>query len=239
MFKFYNMSFLNFIDTGFIFTLGLILLVGGAILLYCYQRLNVLENSVIEHGKILHNFIANYHNQQTQQPQQTLQRPLNTIHEDMNMNVNEDKDTIKHITGLSNKIVVSDEEDSDSDEEDSDNDDDSDDNEEDDKLTIDSDERSYTGDKDDPLFDVEDVKDITDFTPSMFENMTSNTDISLDTFSKIINLEEDTEKPKFTKMKVDELREYVVSHNYMSNPEAAKLKKLDLIKILQEETSMA
>ena len=54
---------LNFIDTGFIITLGLLLLVGGAIMLYCYRRLNILENSVIEHGKILQNFIMNYNNQ--------------------------------------------------------------------------------------------------------------------------------------------------------------------------------
>ena len=54
---------LNFIDTGFIITLGLLLLVSGAVMLYCYRRLNILENSLIEHGKILQNFIVNYNNQ--------------------------------------------------------------------------------------------------------------------------------------------------------------------------------
>ena len=29
-------------------------------MLYCYRRLNLLERSIIEHGKILQNFIANY-----------------------------------------------------------------------------------------------------------------------------------------------------------------------------------
>ena len=53
-------SLLNFIDTGFIITLGLLLLVSGAVMLYCYRRLNILENSLIEHGKILQNFIVNY-----------------------------------------------------------------------------------------------------------------------------------------------------------------------------------
>ena len=54
---------INFIDTGFIITLGILILVTGAVMLYCYRRLNLLENSVIEHGKILQNFIMNYNNQ--------------------------------------------------------------------------------------------------------------------------------------------------------------------------------
>merc|ERR1711935_568416 len=59
-----NMGMLiNFIDTGFIITLGILILVTGAVMLYCYRRLNMLENSVIEHGKILQNFIMNYNNQ--------------------------------------------------------------------------------------------------------------------------------------------------------------------------------
>ena len=56
-------SLLNFIDTGFMITLGLLILVSGGIMLYCYRRLNLLENSIIEHGKILQNFIVNYNNQ--------------------------------------------------------------------------------------------------------------------------------------------------------------------------------
>ena len=55
------MSFLfKFIDSGFLLTFGLILLISGGIMLYCYRRLNLLEKSVIEHGKILQNFIINY-----------------------------------------------------------------------------------------------------------------------------------------------------------------------------------
>ena len=54
---------LNFIDTGFIITLGLVILISGSVMLYTYRRLNLLENSIIEHGKILQNFIINYNNQ--------------------------------------------------------------------------------------------------------------------------------------------------------------------------------
>ena len=50
----------KFIDSGFLLTLGLLLLIGGSIMLYCYRRLNLLERSIIEHGKILQNFIVNY-----------------------------------------------------------------------------------------------------------------------------------------------------------------------------------
>ena len=53
----------KFIDSGFLLTLGLLLLIGGSIMLYCYRRLNLLERSIIEHGKILQNFIVNYNNQ--------------------------------------------------------------------------------------------------------------------------------------------------------------------------------
>ena len=48
---------LDFVNMGFILTLGLILLICGILMLYVYRRLNVLENSIIEHGKILQSFI--------------------------------------------------------------------------------------------------------------------------------------------------------------------------------------
>ena len=247
------MSFLNFIDTGFIFTLGLILVVGGAIMLYCYRRLNVLENSVIEHGKILHNFIANY-NQSRQSPLPPYRNRLNTIEEsvedeDENINI---KQVITNIDG--DKIVVSDNE----------SDDDNDSEEVSDEEVSDEEMSDMEGDietigdeldiQDDIVeadFDIKDVEDVKEFVPSMFQNMTLNTytdndndndspiDISLETFSKIINLAEEEEKPKFNKMKVDELREYAVTHNFMNTQEANKLKKGDLLKVVNGESSTA
>ena len=247
------MSFLNFIDTGFIFTLGLILVVGGGIMLYCYRRLNVLENSVIEHGKILHNFIANY-NQSRQSPLPPYRNRLNTIEEsvedeDENINI---KQVITNIDG--DKIVVSDNE----------SDDDNDSEEVSDEEVSDEEMSDMEGDietigdeldiQDDIVeadFDIKDVEDVKEFVPSMFQNMTLNTytdndndndspiDISLETFSKIINLAEEEEKPKFNKMKVDELREYAVTHNFMNTQEANKLKKGDLLKVVNGESSTA
>jgi len=56
------MSILDIMDNGFIIILAVILLLCGSIMLYCYRRLNILENSVIEHGRILQSFIINSQN---------------------------------------------------------------------------------------------------------------------------------------------------------------------------------
>jgi len=78
-------TLLNFIDTGFIITLGLLILLCGGIMLYSYRRLNILENSIIEHGKILQNFIFNYNNQ--------LNKDVNIIKKNFNKSLdNHDND---------------------------------------------------------------------------------------------------------------------------------------------------
>lgn len=131
------MTFLDFIDIGFIITLALLFLVSGGIMLYCYRRLNLLENTIIDHGKILQQFILNYNNQNRQttqssqssqptqhtqptQPSQPSQPTQSTTLNNDNVNIIENTKTIN----LENKIVVSDEEDYSSDEEESENDDD-------------------------------------------------------------------------------------------------------------------
>jgi hypothetical protein len=124
-------SLLNFIDTGFIITLGLLLLISGAVMLYCYRRLNMLENSVIEHGKILQNFIMNFNNQffagQQNQNQNQAQGLDNSEMDD------ESSDGLVMIN-QTHKISVSDDGDanSDADEDDNEYDSGSDDSDEDD-----------------------------------------------------------------------------------------------------------
>ena len=132
-------SLINFIDTGFIITLGLLILISGLVMLYCYRRLNLLENSVIEHGKILQNFIVNYNNQTQQYNQLFKTSNLTPINEelcDQNFQENneENENNVKKIN-LEEKIDVSDE---DSDDEDSGEDDSG----EDDSGEDDSDEES-------------------------------------------------------------------------------------------------
>ena len=141
------MTFLNFIDTGFIITLALLILVSSGIMLYCYRRLNLLENTIIDHGKILQQFILNYNNQNSQNIVNSQHRqefhPSQDIHprhdvggqvqdshltedshqtrdrQDTNINNSIETKTIN----LENKIIVSDEEESCSDSGDEESDD--------------------------------------------------------------------------------------------------------------------
>ena len=95
------MSFLfKFLDSGLLLTLGLILLISGGIMLYCYRRLNLLEKSVIEHGKILHNFILNYNVQM---------QNLSILNKSSLYETKNDVSEIKKIN-LEEKIAVSDNE---------------------------------------------------------------------------------------------------------------------------------
>ena len=53
-------NLIDIIDTGFIITLALIIFICGSIGVYFYRRLSILENSIIEQGKVLQAFIQNY-----------------------------------------------------------------------------------------------------------------------------------------------------------------------------------
>ena len=221
-------SLLNFIDTGFIITLGLLLLVSGAVMLYCYRRLNILENSLIEHGKILQNFIVNYNNQILA----TQQNQLGGLESESTTNLQNQ-----------NRISVSDDEDDDDD--DDDEEDDNDDEESDENLDEESDEESDEENEEEDLV----IKNDT-FEPKNEENpedvFLTNlpidlTELNLD--SKIIKLETSeteletsekvNEKKNYSRMKVDELRTLVVTKDLISTEEAQKMQKKDLLKLLQ------
>jgi len=45
---------------GFIISLAMTLLVSGAIMFYCLRRFKILENSIVEQGKVLQSFIIKY-----------------------------------------------------------------------------------------------------------------------------------------------------------------------------------
>jgi hypothetical protein len=153
------MSFLfKFIDSGFLLTFGLILLISGGIMLYCYRRLNLLEKSVIEHGKILQNFIMNYNIQM--QHFSLLNKSMSNSNSDTNAtNVENSRaeyvefDKIKKIN-LGDKISVSDD-DEDDDEDDEDDEDEDDDNNDDDN----NDDEDEDDDEDDDNNDDEDDDD--------------------------------------------------------------------------------
>jgi hypothetical protein len=279
----------KFIDSGFLLTFGLILLISGGIMLYCYRRLNLLEKSVIEHGKILQNFIMNYNIQM--QHFSLLNKSMSTSNTTNNVENTRSEyvefDKVKKIN-LGEKISVSDnededdedeedkddedEEDKDDDEEDKDEDDDDDEADDDDDEADDDDDEA--DDDDDEADDddknklenltivnnkLEDLEDlitsenieVNEQTISSFDDETflKNLPINLDSFTldntnsnpKIINLEniQDTndktgERKNYSKMKVDDLKTLVVTKNLIDNESAQKMKKSDLVKLLQK-----
>jgi hypothetical protein len=288
----------KFIDSGFLLTFGLILLISGGIMLYCYRRLNLLEKSVIEHGKILQNFIMNYNIQM--QHFSLLNKSMSTSNTTNNVENTRSEyvefDKVKKIN-LGEKISVSDDEgDEDEDEDDEDdneedNEDEEEDDEEDDKEEEDKEDYDHEyedededEDEDDEHEDVDDdinnikknkpenltivnnkleeLEDLEDLitsenievneqTISSFDDETflKNLPINLDSFTldntnsnpKIINLEniQDTnhktgERKNYSKMKVDDLKTLVVTKNLIDNESAQKMKKSDLVKLLQK-----
>jgi len=89
----------KFVGSSFLLTFGIILLVCGSIMLYSYRRINLLERSVIEHGKILQSFILNYNIQM---------QSINSLYS-KNKFENEETKQIKKIN-LGDKIYVSEDE---------------------------------------------------------------------------------------------------------------------------------
>jgi hypothetical protein len=292
----------KFIDSGFLLTFGLILLISGGIMLYCYRRLNLLEKSVIEHGKILQNFIMNYNIQM--QHFSLLNKSMSTTTTSNTNNVENTRseyvefDKIKKIN-LGEKISVSDdegdedededdeddnEEDNEDEEEDDEEDDDDEADDEDDDVDEDDDEDEDEDDEHEDVDDdinnikknkpenltivnnkleeLEELEDLEDLTSSenievnkqtisSFDDETflKNLPINLDSFTldntnsnpKIINLEniQDTndktgERKNYSKMKVDDLKTLVVTKNLIDNESAQKMKKSDLVKLLQK-----
>ena len=285
----------KFIDSGFLLTLGLLLLIGGSIMLYCYRRLNLLERSIIEHGKILQNFIVNYNNQMSRL---CLINKSGTndgacsygacSYEECDF----DTDTcgIKNNAKLIKKINVSDDEkddedddEDDEDEDDEDEDDDEDDDDEDDDEDEEDDEDDEDEDEEHEINNIKsfDIKEQLTLNKEFFEtiqssqtstNNSENNNIELvevsatstylnndeDIFiknlpilltdfndnveisSKVITLENNletiqkVEKKNYSKMKIDDLRTLVVTKNILDNDEALKLKKNELVKLLQK-----
>ena len=235
---------LNFIDTGFMITLGLLILVSGGIMLYSYRRLNLLENSIIEHGKILQNFIINYNNQILVNQQVSNNSPQKDV-----------KNTSDN-TNFEDKIVVSDNEsnvsdgDSDSDSNISDNEDESEESEREEYSSNESENEENNKKEILNLEPKELLEETNDNDNDVFLNNLpidlNQLDLNLD--SKIIKLEaleNDTnetnenndkttnEKKNYSRMKVDELRTLVVTKNLTSNEDALTMKKNDLLKLLQ------
>ncbi len=133
------------------------------VFLYLYKRVNVLENSLIEHGKILQNFIQNYNYQIINS---TI--PNNTSYEKSNLSFNNDESNtvqnsrdIQHLDN-SAKDLDDDSDDDDSDDDSDNNDSDNDDSDNDDSDNDDSDNDDSDNDNDDSDNDDSDNDDNSD-----------------------------------------------------------------------------
>ena len=134
--------------SGFIISLALILLISGAIMFYCLKRFAILENSLLEQGRILQSFIVKMQNENninsaSNQERDFIVKPTNEKSEIMNTN------SINSNTQKSNLIEVSDDDlnsdysnqsNDDDDEDDDDDDDDDDEDEEDEEDEDDNDD---------------------------------------------------------------------------------------------------
>jgi len=253
---------LNF-DLSFFITLGIILLVGAGIFYYCYTRLNVLEDSVINQGKILQTFLINQQNN-------TLTPNNNTLSSNEKLDIPDD--TILNSTNNDSDSEDS-EEDSDSEEEreereDSEEDSDSEDDEvkedsnknKDDKIkvadesilneigivNINSNLENATG----LIFSQ--MLDVNSLVPKLEveePNITEIKNLDLDNKNiKVVDIEnkqddiedetldnEDTKKKQksINKMNAQELKDLVLQKGLATNDDITKLKKSELLEMLQ------
>ena len=230
--------------------ISILIIALSGMIIYIYRRINILETSIIEHGKILQSFIINYNNQM-----------LKATNNENSYNVTDYNDENK-------KIIVSDDEDiehengddkdnNDNDSDDSgdgDDSDDSDDSDSEDDDVYDKSSKNNNNIKDDGINELEIIK-LTDEKDQTYLDDLLDSNMNLDGFIddsifdedksrklKMIkldtnlenNLETREEKVSLSKMRVDELRTLAVTNNKIDNESAQKMKKNELLKLIKE-----
>jgi hypothetical protein len=207
--------------------IGLVLLFSAIIIYYLHDRIVYLEHSVSKQNEVLSDFISNVQSQVCGVPQQ---------------HALDERDNIKIINQMDinpfEKIVISDDED------DSDSDSDSDDDDSDESDTDDDDDDDHSGDikvielvdsdkdkvaekeKNDDLKEMNDD----DLSSASSENVKKidlshkdNEDGSASSFAADVDLK---------KLSVGELRNLIVLKGSVSNQNASKMKKQELIEAL-------
>ena len=155
-----NMYLFGLEGSGFIITLGLILLMSGVIMYYCLRRFAMLEASMIDQGRILHSFINKIQEKEQQQHFAHLPQHNNVDNVD---NVDNLRTTtqLHQVSMTNNKIEVSDDDSSD-DDDDSDSSDDDSDSSDDDSDRSDKNDRSLimTNNRFEDLIDLQSDKTI-------------------------------------------------------------------------------
>jgi hypothetical protein len=243
--------------SGFIISLGLILLMSGAIMFYCMGRFRALENSILSQGRILQTFIIRMQDKENGASSAATDIAINSAINQSDMYEQQ------------SKIDVSDDEDDDEDDDDdNDSEDDDDDSDDDTGLTLDnikdiSLEHGSTisgldlGASSIQEFDLDTTPDvkviaIEDLNPLQLNDLENMQNSSNDSSSdddddddtnnnllEISKLEPDkfTSEPKksdLSKMKVGNLRDLVFHDGLVDNIDIAnKMKKDELLKLLQ------
>ena len=225
--------------SGFIISLGLTLLISGAIMFYILKRFQILESSIIDNAKILQSFINKSQEQE--------------INKNLASNIALES-AIRQQDEINNRIEVSD------DEEYSENDNDIDesnpesDDSDDERIklvdnSILSEElvesvkiiaiNDFEELKTDKLLDVNTIEDLGTLN---LENNNGDNDDDDDNddedVKEINNLDvsdkKDEKLTNYSKLKISELKELVTLKNLLDeNTDINKLKKVDLIKLLQ------
>jgi len=219
---------------GLLLTLAMSLLISGLIMFYSLRRFKMLENSIVEQGKVLQSFILKSQNQ----IEHGLASPLAVA---AAIEQNE-----------TNRIEVSDDnnsEDDDSDDDDSE-DDESDEPQEqsDDNELIEEIENKLEGGSNELNIDEELSNEIKDSIEKSIveEDLVENLDETIGLKivevenSEISNdfddLDKDSKKiPGLTKLKVTELRDLAIEKKLDTTDNINKLKKEQLIKLLNEK----
>ena len=275
-------NLIDIIDTGFIITLALIIFICGSIGVYFYRRLSILENSIIEQGKVLQAFIQNYNSHLSKN------NIFNSNNQFGKIDVSESNSEKDYTQVFDNKINNNHDSDDDSDHDsDTDNDDDShddsdddsdsdDDKEDDNQINNHNDNNVHDNDNSDNdneynitsdniMIDNNDVKNLTDKLIDYefdLKTLNVNDEILLNVYNEnilgsstkrinIIEIDEDNnnnensnenasestnenKKKNINKMNVSDLKTLVVTENLIDNENAQKLKKNELIKLLQK-----
>ena len=220
---------------GLLLTLAMSLLISGLIMFYSLRRFKMLENSIVEQGKVLQSFILKSQNQ---------------IEHGLASPIAVDSAIVQSET---NRIEVSDDdnsEDEDSEDDDSDDDDSQDEPEDqsDENESIEEIENKLEGGSNELNIDEVLTNEIKDSIEKSLveEDLVENLDETIGLKivevenSEIANdfddLDKDSKKiPGLTKLKVTELRDLAIEKNLDTTDNINKLKKEQLIKLLNEK----
>ena len=247
--------------SGFIISLGITLLLSGLIMYYCVQRINSLEQSLVKQGEIIQTFIYKLNNLELQNNSiphhSNLETNFNTDNQiiESKIDVSDDEgdddeedvesDNEEHLEDNDNiKLLTIDSKNSNFLEQTSDIQSDSDSDSDSDSQSI-SDIEQFKEDNIVPSSDISSLENLQDISLNKLDKIVVDDDDDInnnndnsnnDKDKKVIEINNDdlTENINYSKMKVNELREFAVKKNLVKSTDNTKYKKDELIQLLQK-----